>query len=37
MHYCAFKGDKENRLDVQSQIYKLLSRKASFCKKFPET
>ena len=37
MHYCTFKGDKGKRLDVQSPIYKILSRNASFCEQFPET
>ena len=30
MHYCTFKGNKEKRLDVQSQIYKILPRNAFF-------
>ena len=31
MHYCTFKGDKGKRLDMHSEIYKLLSRKTSVC------
>ena len=31
MHYRTFKGDKGKMLDIQSQIYKFLSRKAFFC------
>ena len=32
-----FKGDKWKGLDVQSQIYKFLSRKASFCEQSSES